>query len=199
MKKTKSVKAEGLLAERIEGLVNADELLARVFSEASRPSRRTLWNWCATGKIPHVRVGQSIFFHLDKTRAWLDKKRPAPVKRRRTAPAQGEGRPPMNNIEMPPQTIEIVQKISSAIRAQLETEDRVIRGFLLIRADGATKSIIVEDVSRFERGSVIAEAKRFGAQHVLLIGEAWYLDDKDVTRETAKKYPTVREHPKRQS
>jgi hypothetical protein len=48
------------------GFLNQKQLLARL-----PISRRTLFNWRVTGKIPHVKIGRRILFHWPSCEAAL--------------------------------------------------------------------------------------------------------------------------------
>jgi len=48
------------------GFINEKQLLARI-----PVSRRTLFNWRASGKIPHVKIGRRNLFHWPSVEAAL--------------------------------------------------------------------------------------------------------------------------------
>jgi excisionase family DNA binding protein len=49
-----------------EGFIDQKQLLARL-----PVSRRTLFSWCVSGKIPHVKIGRRILFHWPNVEAAL--------------------------------------------------------------------------------------------------------------------------------
>ena len=55
-------------------LLNAAELLARLFTPTTRPSTRTLIRWRQSRKIPFVQIGRRIWYQEDKVRQAIERK-----------------------------------------------------------------------------------------------------------------------------
>ena len=61
---------------RLSGkLVNAQELLNELFSDAARPSMRWLRSQTDARAIPFVRIGHLVFFDVEMVRAYLAERR----------------------------------------------------------------------------------------------------------------------------
>lgn len=77
----------GTMAEEYEigRLVNAQQLLALLFEEDSRPSMRWLRTQTKSKAIPHVRIGHLVFFDVEMVRVALARKNL--VRHRMTVPA----------------------------------------------------------------------------------------------------------------
>jgi hypothetical protein len=56
-------------------LVNAQELLNELFSDAARPGLRWLRTQTAARAIPCVRIGHLVFFDVEMVRAYLAERR----------------------------------------------------------------------------------------------------------------------------
>ena len=55
-------------------LVDSAGLLAALFPEACRPSRRWLDRQKAAGRVPHIRIGGLVFYNPAKVRESLEAK-----------------------------------------------------------------------------------------------------------------------------